>query len=71
MSGEHHHPGEQEDDVQVDRGERFLLIDDPEDDDERRHRASAATVLSTRSVAMSAYVMRKMTPASATSTRPP
>ena len=34
-AGEHHHPGQQEDDVEVDRRERFLLIDDPEGHDQQ------------------------------------
>ena len=29
IDGDHHHPGEQEDDVEVDGGERLVLVDDP------------------------------------------
>ncbi len=31
-AGQDHHPGQQEDDVEVDPGEGFLLVDDAEDD---------------------------------------
>ena len=34
-TGQDHHPGQQEDDVEVDRREGFFLVDDPEDDDEQ------------------------------------
>ena len=34
-AGQDHHPGQQEDDVEVDRREGFFLVDDPEDDDEQ------------------------------------
>ncbi len=34
-AGEDHHPGQQEDDVEVDGRERLLLVDDPEDDEQQ------------------------------------
>ena len=34
-AGEDHHPGQQEDDVEVDGREGLFLVDDPEDDDEQ------------------------------------
>ena len=34
-AGQDHHPGQQEDDVEVDPGERLLLVDDAEDDDQQ------------------------------------
>ena len=34
-TGEDHHPGQQEDDIEVDGRERLLLVDDPEDDEQQ------------------------------------
>ena len=34
-AGQDHHPGQQEDDVEVDAGERLFLVDDAEDDDQQ------------------------------------
>ena len=34
-AGQHHHPGQQEDDVEVDRREGLFLVDDPEDHDQQ------------------------------------
>ena len=34
-AGQHHHPGQQEDDVEVDGREGLLLVDDPEDHDQQ------------------------------------
>ena len=34
VAGQDHHPGQQEDDVEVDRGECLLLVDDPEEHDQ-------------------------------------
>ena len=52
-AGEDHHPGQQEDDVEVDGRERLVLVEDAERD-QHRPPSSATSVRSKRSDAISA-----------------